>query len=374
MNRSHEVVVIGGGQTGLSAGHHLAKRGIDFVILEARERIGDIWRSRWDSLKLYSPAKYDALPGMPFPGRGGHFPTSAEMADYLESYADSQRLPVHTGVRVTRVSADGDGYAIDTSEGRYSARQVIVASGGFRDPYVPAVSADLAPSIRQIHSSDYLRPDQLAEGPVLVVGFSHSGADVAHEAARTGHRTILSGVSHGQLPFSVESRRGALMWPLLRVLASNVLTLNTPIGRKMAPEVRKGGAPLLRYRRQDLVADGVELHDARVVGARDGLPLLADDSVHEVATVVWCTGFKPDYSWVEPATVDDLGWPIQHRGVVAESPGLYFLGIPFQFGFTSMLVLGAGRDAGHVVEHVAREAAVRGDSSNSSAAAIKGVG
>ena len=117
--------------------------------------------------------------------------------------------------------------------------------------------------------------------------------------------------------------------------------------------------PLLRYRRPTWMPDGVELRDARVVGARDGLPLLADDSVHEVATVVWCTGFKPDYSWVEPAKVDDLGWPIQHRGVVADSPGLYFLGIPFQFGFTSMLVLGAGRDAGHVVQGVARVAATR---------------
>ena len=359
MNRTHEVVVIGGGQTGLSAGHHLAKHGIDFVILEARERIGDIWRSRWESLKLYSPAKYDALPGMPFPGRGGHFPTGAEMADYLESYADRQGLPVHTGVRVDRVSADGDGYAIDTSEGRYSARQVIVASGGFRDPYVPAAAADLAPSIRQIHSSDYLRPDQLADGPVLVVGLSHSGADIAHEAAQHGHRTIVAGTAHGQLPFSVESRRGTLAWPLMRFLAWNVLTVNTPIGRRMAPEVRKGGGPLLRYRRSDLDADGVELRDARFVGARDGLPLLADDSVHEVATVVWCTGFKPDYSWVEPATVDELGWPIQQRGVVGDSPGLYFLGIPFQFAFTSMLVLGAGRDAGHVVERVARLAATR---------------
>lgn len=360
MNRSFETVVIGGGQTGLSAGHHLAKRGIDFVILEGRERIGDIWRSRWESLKLYSPAKDDGLPGMPFPGRGGHFPTSAEMADYLEAYADRQQLPVRTGVRVTRVRADGDGFAIETSDGRYDARQVIVASGGFRDPHVPAASAELAPSIRQLHSSEYLRPDQLADGPVLVVGLSHSGADIAHEAAQHGHRTIVSGKAHGQLPFSIESRRGALAWPLMRFLAWNVLTLQTPIGRKMAPEVRHGGGPLLRYRRQDLLADGVELRDARFTGAQEGMPMLADGSVHDVATVVWCTGFRPDYSWVEPAMIGDDGWPIQSRGV-AEARGLYFLGIPFQYSFTSMLVLGAGRDADYVAERVARRAVARTD-------------
>lgn len=370
MNHSHETVIIGGGQTGLAAGHHLAQRGIDFVILEARERIGDIWRSRWESLKLYSPARYDALPGMPFPAPRNHFPSSAEMADYLETYAGSQQLPIRTGVRVNRVVADGDGYVVETSDGQYVARQVIVASGGFRDPYVPAPAREVSPSIRQLHSSAYRTPDQLADGPVLVVGLSHSGADIAHEAAQSGHHTVLSGASHGQLPFSVESRRGRLAWPLLRFVASNLLTLNTPIGRKMAPEVRKGGGPLLRYRRQDLVADGVELHDARFVGARDGQPMLADDSVHDVATVVWCTGFRPDYSWVTPASVDDYGWPIESRGVVADSPGLYFLGIPFQFGFTSMLVLGAGRDAGYVAERVARHATARSDAAPRAARGI----
>ncbi len=361
MNRSYEAVVIGGGQTGLAAGHHLAKRGIDFVILEGRERIGDIWRSRWESLKLYSSAGSDALPGMPFPARGGHFPTAGEMADYLESYADRQHLPIRTGVRASRVRADGDGYVVETSDGPYAARQVIVATGGFRDPYVPAGADDLAPSIRQLHSSEYLRPDQLADGPVLVVGLSHSGADIAHEAAQHGHRTIVSGRAHGQLPFSIESRRGAIAWPIMRFVAWNLLTLKTPIGRKMAPEVRKGGGPLLRYRRKDLIADGVELRDARFTGAADGLPTLADGSVHDVATVVWCTGFRPDYAWVEPATVGEDGWPIQSRGVAEYAPGLYFLGIPFQYSFTSMLVLGAGRDAGHVAERVARLAADRGE-------------
>lgn len=361
MNRTYEAVVIGGGQTGLSAGYHLAQRGIDFVILEGRGRIGDIWRSRWESLELYSPAKYDGLPGMPFPARAGHFPTSAEMADYLESYAARMELPVRTGVTVSRVRADGDGFAIETSDGRYGAHQVIVASGGFRDPYVPAASAELAPSIRQLHSSEYLRPDQLADGPVLVVGLSHSGADIAHEAARNGHRTIVSGRAHGQLPFPVDGRRAALALPIMRFVAWNVFTLRTPIGRKMAPVVRNGGGPLLRYRRQDLLADGVELRDARFTGAQDGMPVLADGSVHDVATVVWCTGFRPDYSWVEPATAGDDGWPIQSRGVADYAPGLYFLGIPFQYSFTSMLVLGAGRDAGHVAERVARRAADRRD-------------
>jgi putative flavoprotein involved in K+ transport len=357
MNRAHETVVIGGGQSGLAAAHHLARRGVDFVLLEASDRIGDVWRSRWDSLRLYSPAKYDTLPGTSFDGPGNRFPTAHEMGDYLEGYADAQDLPIRTGVAVTRVRADGDGYAVETSDGTIAARQVIVATGPFQHPYVPEVARELDPGIRQIHSADYRRPDQLADGAVLVVGLGHSGADLAHEAALAGHRTIVAGTSHGQLPFPIDSRRARVAWPILRFVASNLLTLRTPIGRKMAPKVRLGGGPLLRYRRQELLAAGVDLRSARLVGAREGRPLLSDDSVHDVATVLWCTGFRPDFRWVEPAPLDDRGWPLQERGLAVGAPGLYFLGIPFLFGFTSMLVLGADRDAAFVADAVARRAA-----------------
>jgi putative flavoprotein involved in K+ transport len=360
MDRTYETVVIGGGQSGLAAGHHLARRGIDFVVLEAGDRIGDVWRSRWESLRLYSPAKYDTLPGMRFGLPGHHFPTAREMGDYLEAYAEAQKLPIRTGVSATRIRADGDGYAVETSDGAIRARQVIVATGPFQHPWIPPVAKELDPGIRQIHSADYRRPDQLADGAVLVVGLGHSGADLAHEAALAGHRTIVAGTAKGQLPFSVDSRRARVSWPLFRFIGSTVLTLRTPIGRKAAPKVRHGGGPLLRYRRQELSRAGVELPGARLTGTRDGRPMLDDGSVHDVATVVWCTGFRPDFTWVEPATLDDQGWPMQVRGVAADAPGLYFLGLPFLFGFTSMLVLGADRDAGFVADVVARRATAKG--------------
>ena len=362
MDRAHGAVVIGGGQTGLAAGHHLARRGIDFVMLEANDRIGDVWRSRWDSLRLYSPAKYDSLPGMSFDGPGHRFPTASEMGDYLEAYAERQQLPIRTGVTATRVRADADGYAVETSHGTIVARQVIVATGPFQHPYVPEMARELDPAIRQIHSADYRSPDQLADGAVLVVGLGHSGADIAHEAALAGHRTTVAGAFHGQLPFSVDSRRARVAWPVLRFVGMNLLTLRTPIGRKMAPKIRHGGGPLLRYRRPELLDAGVELREARLVGARDGRPLLSDDSVHDVSTVVWCTGFRPDFRWVEPASLDEHGWPLQERGLAVGAPGLYFLGIPFLFGFASMLVLGADRDAAFVADAVARRATTDGQS------------
>lgn len=359
--KRYETVVIGAGQAGLAAGYHLAKRGVDFVILEADDRIGDNWRSRYDSLRLYSPARYDGLPGLPFPLPRTAYPTGDQMADYLESYAAHFRLPVHTGVRVDalRQADQGqDGFVINAAGRRYETAQVIVATGAFQRPHVPEFAGHLDPAIRQLHSSEYRNPAQLGDGPVLVVGLSHSGADLALEAAQS-HRTILSGKGHGQLPFSVDSRIGRIGWPIMKFVAWNLLTLRTPIGRKMAPEIRKGGAPLLRYRRTDLLEAGVELAEARTVGVENGKPVLADGRVLDVANVIWCTGFRPDYRWIDLPIVGDDGWPIQTRGVVDSAPGLYFLGLLFQYSFTSMLVVGAGRDAAYVGDRIAARASAR---------------
>ncbi|MGH2416907.1 MAG: flavin-containing monooxygenase [Candidatus Limnocylindria bacterium] len=351
----HEVVVIGAGQGGLAVAYHLARLGIDLVVLEANDRVGDQWRSRYDSLRLYSPARYDALPGMAFPAPRNAYPTGHQMADYLESYAARFELPVRTGVTVDGLRADGDRYLVSAGDLTFDAAQVVIAGGPFRVPKVPAFAAELDPSIRQFHSSDYRGPSQLAAGPVLVVGLSHSGSDLAMEAA-AGHPTIVSGRGHGQLPFSVDSRRARLGWPVMKFVASNLLTLRTPIGRKMAPEVRKGGGPLLRYRRGDLLRAGVELTDARTVGVQDGKPVLADGRVLDVANVIWCTGYAPDFSFIRLPIFDADGWPRQDRGVVAGAPGIYFMGLLFQSGFTSMLVVGAGPDAAHVVDRIVARA------------------
>ena len=356
-----DTIVIGGGQAGLSAGYHLAKRGLPFTILDADARLGDHWRDRWDSLRLYSPARYDSLPGMRFPAPSSHWPSGREMGDYLEAYASRFDLPVRSGTQVDRVEPIDGGFVVSTTDGgRLAARQVIVATGPFRRPLVPAFAAELDPSIRQLHSHAYRRPDQLAEGAVLVVGLSHSGADIALEAATAGHRTIISGTAHGQLPVNVtDSKRAMLGWPVVEFLFGHVLTLRTPMGRRMRPEVRKSGGPLIRVRHGDLDRVGVERHDARTVGVRDGRPELADGEVLDVATVVWATGYRPDYGFVAAPVVGQDGWPIEERGVSPTVPGLYFLGIPFQYAFSSMLVAGAGRDAGFVVEQVARRVRAR---------------
>jgi len=230
-HNQHTVIVIGAGQTGLAAAHHLARRGIEFVVLEASDRVGDVWRTRYDSLRLYSPAKYDGLPGLRFPLGRADFPTGHQMGDYLEQYVADRAIPVETGVRVDglRVGDEGSGYVVTAGDRTYEAEQVIVTTGVFQRPRVPKVAARLDPGIRQLHSSEYHGPQQLADGPVLVVGLSHSGADIAHEVALSGHTTYTSGRPHGEVPFPVDSRRGRLVWPILRFVATRLLTRGTPI-------------------------------------------------------------------------------------------------------------------------------------------------
>ncbi|MCP9486303.1 MAG: NAD(P)/FAD-dependent oxidoreductase [Gaiellaceae bacterium MAG52_C11] len=346
-----ETVIVGGGQAGLSAAYHLKRRGRPCVILDANERIGDSWRKRWSSLRLYSPARYDGLPGMPFPARRHAFPTGNEMADYLESYALRFELPVRAGVAVDGLSKEGERYLVTAGERRFEADHVVVATGVFRSPVIPSFATELDPSVRQLHSNDYRSPAQLQEGPVLVVGAAHSGADIAFEVAGE-HRTLLSGTDTGQIPFRVDGRLAPVIWPVMRFVATRVLTVGTPIGRKARAKIRAHGGPLLRIKAADLAAVGVERVVAKTVGVQDGMPMFDDGQVAEVANVIWCTGFRNDFSWIQLPVVGEDGYPEQDRGVVAASPGLYFLGLLFLHSFSSMLILGAGRDAERVAKHI----------------------
>jgi len=355
-----QAVVVGAGQAGLSVGYHLAQRGIRFVILEAHARVGETWRRRWDSLRLFTPARFDGLVGMPFPAPAHRFPTKDEMADYLEAYAARFALPVRTGVRVTGVTKEGDRYLVTAGDLRFEAGAVVVAMATYQEPRIPGFAGELAGDIAQLHSREYRRPAQLRPGGVLVVGAGNSGAEIALEAARTGHPTWLSGPSTGQVPFRIESllSRFLLQPLLLRVVFHRLLTVDTPMGRKVRPKVISSGAPLIRTKAKDLAAAGV-VRVGRTAGTRDGRPLLDDGSVLDVATVVWCTGFHPGFSWIHLPVLDEEGEPRHQRGLLPEAPGLYFVGLHFLYSMSSTMIHGVGRDAERIAEAVAGRVATR---------------
>ena len=267
---------------------------------------------------------------------------------------------MRSGTTVDALAKDDDRYVVLAGAETLEADNVVVATGVMETPFVPSFAPELDPRIRQLHSNDYRNLSQLQEGSVLVVGASHSGADIAYEAAAT-HKTILSGPDTGQIPASVETRRGRFGFRVLFFAGSHVLTMDTPLGRKMRPHIRHGGAPLLRYRKKDLQAAGVERLLARTAGVHEGLPVLEDGRVLDVQNVIWCTGFRRDFSWIEvPFEVHEDGYPVQYRGVVESSPGLYFVGLLFLHSFTSMLIAGTGRDAERVAKHIAARPARAG--------------
>jgi len=359
--RKHfDVIVVGGGQAGLSVGYHLKKLGLNFVILDASARIGDAWRKRWDSLRLFTPARYNGLDGMPFPASPHAFPTKDEMADYLECYAAPFQLPVMNGVRVDRLSREGDRYLVTAGALEFEAAHVVVAMASYQGRKVPGFAKELSPEIVQLHSSDYKGLSQLKPGGVLLVGASNSGAEIAIETVTGGHPTWISGRDPGQVPFPI-----AKLWvhffilPLLfRVVFHRILTVNTPMGRKLRAKMLTGGSPRIRQRRTDLVQAGVQWVD-RTAGAKDGRPVLADGRTLDVQNVIWCTGYDNGWRWIDLPVFESNGEPRHQSGLVESEPGLYFVGQHFQHAMSSTMIHGVGRDASRMVGTIKERCAKR---------------
>jgi putative flavoprotein involved in K+ transport len=346
-----QTVVIGGGQSGLSVGYHLKRRGLPFLILEAHDRIGDSWRQRWKSLRLFTPARFDGLDGLPFPAPAHSFPTKDEMAGYLETYAKHFELPIRTHTRVDRLSREGSRYLISARGRRIEAEHVVIAMSTFQRPRVPPFARELKPEIVQLHSFEYRGPEQLKDGGVLIVGAGNSGAEIAVEVARR-HRTWMSGRDTGHVPFRVEGLLGRVLIPFVfRVVFHRILTVKTPIGRKARPHIVNRGGTLIRVKPKDLAASGVE-RVPRVVGVRNGLPLLEGDRELDAANVIWCTGFNHGLTWVDVPVFDSAGEPIHDSGIALNEPGLYFVGLHFLYAMSSTMIHGVGRDAARVASAI----------------------
>ena len=347
-----DVVVIGAGQCGLSVGYNLARKGMKFVILEARERVGDIWRSRWDSLRLFTPARFDGFVGMPFPAARYAFPTKDEMADYLEAYAAKFSLPVRTGVRVEEVTRVDGRYVVAAGRSRYTADHVVIAAASYQKPKIPDFAALLDPSIRQFHSLAYKRPAQLNPGAVLLVGASNSGAEIAIDLRQT-HQVWLAGRHPGHIPVAYNGYFALrLIIPVLfRMVFHRLLSVDTPMGRKAKPGMLSRGLPLIRVKPKDLDAAGIR-RVSRVTGVKDGKPLLDDGQVVDVANVIWCTGFRAGLDFIKLPVFDETGRIRQYRGAVAGEPGLYVCGLHYQHSPSSTMIHGAARDARRVADKI----------------------
>ncbi|SCL27766.1 putative flavoprotein involved in K+ transport [Micromonospora rhizosphaerae] len=331
-----DTVIVGGGQAGLALGHYLRRAGVRFAILDAHNRVGDSWRQRWDSLTLFTPRRFDGLPGLPFPGDPDGHPSKDEVADYLARYAAHFDLPVRLGCGVTSVRpGTAGGFTVDTSTGTLRARRVVVAAGAFHTPRIPEVARKLAPRVTQLHSSRYRNPDRLPGRDVLVVGGGNTGVQIAGELADHGRRVALAAPTIGPaLPQRWLGRD--IFWWFSR-LGTMRLSAESRLGRRIAAQNPVIGTDVDRLlRRVDRVG--------RVVDAEGCQVLLADGGRRRVDTVVWATGFRPHYPWLEVPVLDASGAPV-HREGVTDWPGLYLLGLPWQRTRGSAVLGWVGRDA-----------------------------
>lgn len=369
--RVFDTIVVGGGQTGLTVGHHLSETGRTFVILDGSKRIGDAWRQRWDSLVLFTPHAFFEIPEMETPPPADHFPTKDEAADLIERYAHDQGLPVISGTMVTRLTSDDGIFLLETPGETFRARNVVVAMANFQKAKVPRFADELDPAITQLHSTDYRGPGQLPDGPILVVGMGNSGADIGLELARD-RETYVSGRPSMVVPFRIDNWFGRKIGTrLVRFFATKVMTTATPIGRRARPKMLRQAAPVVRAKPKDIVAAGGEIVP-RVTGVRDGLPELADGRVLGVTGVVWCTGFEPGFDWIDLPVHDEEGRVRHERGISPDIPGLYFCGLSFQHALWSETVAAMPRDARYVVEHLENRSADSQDIATGSSTSVAG--
>ena len=343
-----DVIVIGGGQAGLAIGWHLAQRRLRFVVLEAADQFGHSWRTRWDSLRLFSPAQYDALPGMEFPAPADTYPGKEAVADFLRDYANAFDLPVRLATRVTGLSRDGDGFEVRAGEEILRAEHVVVATGPFQVPFIPDIAGGFDASVTQLHSADYCNPSLVPPGPALVVGAGNSGLQIAEELAATRRVDVATGEKVPMLPQRLLGRD--LFWWLTRLRFMRVNTA-TRLGRR----VQARGEFVIGTNRRRLLRAGVRFRP-RLVNAKGCAAGFADGSTLEVGVVVWATGYRPDYSWIAIPGVTADG-RVRHWRGVTDVPGLYFLGLSWQYTRGSALLGFVADDAAYLAERIADQIA-----------------
>lgn len=343
MAETKDVVVVGGGQAGLAMGYFLAQHGHDFTILDAATEPAAAWRQRWDSLRLFTSARYSALPGLAFPGPSDHYPTRDEVAGYLTDYAAHFELPVELGSRVNAVRRQDHTYVVELADRTYQADQVVVATGPFQAPRVPPIAERLGAGVTQLHSVAYRSPAAIPSGRVLVVGGGNTGFQIAEELSGSHEVHLAIGSRQTPLPQRVLGRD--LFWYLE---ATGVMhkSRDSRVGRRMAGRDTLIGSSPRRLRRQH----GVTLH-GRAVDADGSTVRFVDGSALDVGTVIWATGFGADLSWVDVPVFDDMGNLVHTRGLT-ESPGLYFLGLTWQHTRGSALLGWVKEDAEYLAEQI----------------------
>jgi len=349
-NEPLDVLVIGGGQAGLVMGFHLAQRGQRFKVVDAGADVGQTWRLRWDSLKLFTAAQYDNLPGMAFPAPHDSYPGKDDVADFLQTYATKFELPVALNTKVTSLRQN-ELYEIETDQGQLQAHNVVVATGPFQTPFIPPIAEDIGPDVSHIHSIDYRRPDNIPSGRVLVVGAANTGCQIALELSATHQVELAAGQ---RLPTIPQRPLGHDIWWWATRVGLTSITVGSRLGRKLSTRDQVIGGGVRELKREGVVVR------PRLVGVEGRSFSFADATSSEYDAVLWATGFRTDHSWIDVPQIKDRQGQIQHERGVTRAPGLYVLGLTWQHTRTSALLGWVTNDAEYLAEHIVSRATSNG--------------
>lgn len=340
-----DFVVIGAGQAGLAIGKKLKDRGYNYVILDSSKEIGASWLKRWDSLKLFTPTEFNHLEGFPFPMKDGEYPDKYEVADYFKKYVDYFNLPVQLNTLVKSIEKKVDTYFIHTSQGDLRSKAVVVATGPFHTPFTPKCSSKINENVLQLHSKQYLNTDQLQDGDCLVVGGGDSGFQILQEVANTGRKVYFSGPSKVQtIPQQILGKTLWWWFDKLGVLSVNKYSW---IGKKLSKTMQ----PIIGTDVKGILNMPNVTRVDRTTDANENEIFFGNKSINGIRNIIWSTGFRPNFSWIKDIQLDDEGYPKNYRGV-SETPGLFFIGLPWMYTRGSATLGGVAKDATYLIDKI----------------------
>lgn len=346
----YPVVVLGAGQAGLAMGYYLKSAGIAYVIIGKETRIGDVWRNRYDSLVLFTPRWMSHLPGYVEHGKTNPdgYADKDEVADELAAYAADHQLNVQLNTTVSGITRTGEGYNVETNQGKLAASCVVIATGPFQQPYVPDFAQGLSPEVYQAHTANYKNREQLREGNVLIVGSGNSGAQIAVELAKTHQVHVSAGKA---IQFAPQTILGKSLFWWFKKIGLYKMNLDTRIGRRLS----KRGDPVIGTALKDLMRSGAVALHPRTLEASGDRVTFVDRTQLGISNVIWATGYTKDYGWLQgiPQALDDQGNPSHIRGI-SKADGVYFLGLPWQYYRGSSLIGGVAADAKYLLQDIAR--------------------
>lgn len=339
-----DYVVVGGAQAGLSIAYHLKRMGKEYVVVDGEQEIGASWLNRWDSLKLFTPTEYNHLPGLPFDASKGHYPTKFEVANYFKSYVEKFKIPVKLNTLVTAVRKTEDGFCITHKDGEIQTKNVVVATGPFHTPYTPPCHTKISESVTQIHSNFYKSPSQLQEGDTLVVGGGDSGYQILNEISKDTSRTVyFSGATTVKsLPQHI---LGKTLWWWFTLIGFLSFSKYSWIGKK----INSATQPVIGTDVKGILSRPNVIPKGRTKDAFNKEIVFENQSVSTIKNIIWATGYRPNFHWIEGLELDANSYPKNFRGV-SNIDGLYFLGLPWMHTRGSATLGGVSKDARYLAE------------------------